>query len=83
MKKLLFFVLILVVSPLYSQPEKIELFSLSLEQLLQLKITGSTLTPESLSVVPAAVTVFSHEEISRMGLDTLDELMNLVPGFQS
>ncbi|PCK00130.1 MAG: hypothetical protein COA42_23920, partial [Alteromonadaceae bacterium] len=83
MKKALLFLLLFIASPLYSQSEELDLSSWSLEQLLQLKITGSTLTPESLSVVPAAVTAFSHEEIARMGLDTLDELMNLVPGFQS
>ncbi len=58
-------------------------FELSLQELLQIKVTGPTLTPTSLKSVPAAVTVFSHAEINRLGLDTLDELMNLVPGFQS
>ena len=60
-----------------------DLFSMSLEELLQIKVTGSTLTQENLLSVPAAVTVFSHDEIKRMGLDYLDELANLVPGFQS
>jgi len=59
------------------------LFSMSLVELMQVKVTGSTLTPENLKTVPSAVTVFTHEEIRRMGLDSLDELMNLVPGFQS
>jgi len=59
------------------------LFKLSLEDLLKVKITGSTLTPKELKTVPSAVTVFTHKEIKNMGLDTLDELMNLVPGFQS
>ncbi|NIQ15888.1 MAG: TonB-dependent receptor plug domain-containing protein, partial [Candidatus Dadabacteria bacterium] len=38
---------------------------------------------KELKTVPSAVTVFTHDEIKRMGLDSLDELMNLVPGFQS
>ena len=59
------------------------LFKLSLEELLKVKVTGSTLTPQELKTVPAAVTVFTHKEIKKLGLDTLDELMNLVPGFQS
>jgi outer membrane cobalamin receptor len=58
-------------------------FDLSFAELMAIDITGSTLTPETLSSVPSAVTVFNYEEIHRMGLDTLDELMNLVPGFQS
>jgi len=56
---------------------------MSLEELLQVKVTGSTLTQENLLTVPAAVTVFTYEEIKRLGLDHLDELANLVPGFQS
>ncbi len=60
-----------------------DFFSMSLEELMQVEITGSTLTPESLNSVPSAVTVFSHEQIKKMGLDSLDELVNLVPGFQS
>ncbi|OUR88710.1 hypothetical protein A9Q81_23100 [Gammaproteobacteria bacterium 42_54_T18] len=59
------------------------LFNLSLEELLKVKVTGSTLTPKELKIVPSAVTMFTHQEINNLGLDTLDELMNLVPGFQS
>lgn len=60
-----------------------DLFSMSLSELLQVQVTGSTLTQENRLSVPAAVTVFTHQEIKRMGLDYLDELANLVPGFQS
>jgi len=59
------------------------LFALSLEELLRVKVTGSTLTPIELKTVPSAVTVFTHQQITNLGLDSLDELMNLVPGFQS
>jgi len=59
------------------------LFKLSLVDLLKVKVTGSPLTPKELKTVLSAVTVFTHKEIYNMGLDTLDELMNLVPGFQS
>jgi len=74
----------LLVSPtIYAQQEREDFFSMSLQELLQVEITGSTLTSERSTTVPAAVSVFTHDEIVRMGLDTLDELMNLVPGFQS
>jgi len=59
------------------------LFSLSLEELMTIKVIGSTLTPSELKTVPSSVTVFTHEEIKRMGFDSLNELMNIVPGFQS
>ncbi|MDO9042887.1 MAG: TonB-dependent receptor [Desulfocapsaceae bacterium] len=58
-------------------------FAMSLEQLMQVEITGATLTEKSLKNVPAAVTVFTHAEISRLGMDYLHELLNLVPGYQS
>src|SRR5688572_31037277 len=55
---------------------------LSLEQLLDVPVTGSTLTQETLKTVPSAVSVFTREHIDRLGMDYLYELLNLVPGFQ-
>ncbi len=84
---LVFFMLLLTglfsSSPLWAAANIDHLFSLSLEELLAIKVTGSTLTPKELKTVPAAVTVFTHKQIMNLGLDSLDELMNLVPGFQS
>jgi len=59
------------------------LFSLSLSELLSIQVTGVTLTPQALKTAPSAVTIFTHEEIKRTGFTYLDELMNVVPGFQS
>jgi outer membrane cobalamin receptor len=59
------------------------LFSLSLEQLLAIRITGPTLTSETLKTVPASVTSFTQERLSRMGIDYIYELIEIVPGFQS
>jgi len=71
-------------SPLLAkQLEEDELFNLSLEELMQVEVSGSTLTLNSLKKVPSAVTVFTHKQIQQMGLDSLDELMNLVPGFEN
>jgi outer membrane receptor protein involved in Fe transport len=81
MKKMIFLVPLFIAAPLLSVEREFEL--MSLEELMQVEIFGSTLTPEALTVVPSSVTVFTHEEIRRMGLDTLDELMALVPGFQT
>lgn len=55
---------------------------LSLEQLMDTPVTGSTLTEETLKTVPAAVSVFTRDHIDRLGVDYLYELLNLVPGFQ-
>lgn len=59
------------------------LFAMSLEDLLQVKLTSSTLTDETLQTVPASMTVYTRAEIRRMGVQTLTELMNYVPGYQS
>jgi len=88
MKNTLFIIwLMLHVLSSYSQADTLlednGIYSLSLKELSKVEITGSTLTPEKIQAVPSAVTVFTHEEIKRMGFDFLEELMNLVPGFQA
>lgn len=60
-----------------------DLLSLSLEELLELKVTSSTLTDESLKTVPASITLFTRTQIQQLGITTLEELMNHVPGYQS
>ncbi|MCV2366527.1 TonB-dependent receptor plug domain-containing protein [Roseateles oligotrophus] len=59
------------------------LMELSLEDLLQVRITAATLTEASLTTVPASATVFVREQIQQLGVKTLEELMNHVPGYQS
>lgn len=71
------------VQPAKAQLDDLGIFNLSLAELMQIKVRGATLTSESLKKVPTAVTVFSQAQIKLLGLDTLDELMNLVPGFQA
>lgn len=57
-------------------------FDLSLEELMQITVSGSTLTEEQLARVPSAVTVFTGEQIRRLGVDNVEELLDLVPGYQ-
>lgn len=84
MKKQIVFISALFITTQASASLDMEqLLDMSLDQLVLVKITGSTLTPQSMKSVPSAVTSFNHKQIKHMGLDTLDELMNLVPGFQS
>lgn len=58
-------------------------FDMSLEELLNVQITGATLTHESLNTVPASVTIFTRDQIQTMGVLTVEDLMNFVPGFSS
>jgi len=83
MKTLLYILMALLNLNAHSESNIDHLFALSLEEILKIKVTGSTLTHESIKTVPAAVTVFHYEQFSGMGINYLYELLNLVPGFQS
>jgi len=60
-----------------------DLFDLSLRQLMNLPVIGSTLTEETVSTAPSAVTVFDEQFIQSLGIEYLYELLNYVPGYQS
>ena len=60
-----------------------ELFNLSLEELVNIKITSATRHEENLDSVPAAISIYSREQIRALGINRLTHLMNFVPGFQS
>ena len=79
-------VLLGIIVALMAQPvcaDQTKLLELSLEQLLQVSITGATLRQESIKTVPSSATVFTREQLDRLGLDYLHELLDLVPGFQT
>lgn len=57
--------------------------TMDLAQLMQVRVVSSTLTEKNLRTVPSSVTVFTHDQIATMGIDTFEELLNFVPGFQS
>lgn len=57
--------------------------SLSLDELLNIRLTSSTLYDESIRSVPSSMTVYTHEQIRDLGLGTLAELMDFVPGYQT
>lgn len=59
------------------------LLQMSLEQLLNVEVTGSTNDRQNLANVPAAVSVFTHHDIQALGVDSLDQLVNFAPGYQS
>ncbi len=59
------------------------LFDMSLQELLNIKITSATRHEENLESVPASVTVYTREQIRALGITRLSNLMNFVPGFQT
>ena len=58
-----------------------DLADLTLEQLLNVKVTSASLHEQSLKDVPGNVTVITAEEIARFGCRTLEDALSYVPGF--
>jgi len=61
---------------------ELDLFNLSLEELGKIEVTGATLQPLTLRKVPAAVTVFTREQIDLYGFTNLTSLLNYISGYQ-
>lgn len=60
-----------------------KLLDLSLEELFNIKIEVASKKQEQLFDAPSSVTVFTRREITAMGVDSVEELLNFVPGFSS
>ena len=63
--------------------EEQDLFSLSFEDLLDVKVDIASKTNETLSSAPSTMSVFSRKQIQALGVDNAYEVMNFVPGMQS
>lgn len=59
-----------------------DVLEMSLEELLNVKVTVASKVAETASDSPSSVTVFTQTDIRNMGISHLGELLNFVPGFQ-
>jgi iron complex outermembrane receptor protein len=57
-----------------------DLTSMSLEDLMTIQITSVSKQKQTVAQAPAAVTAIGQEEIRRSGLNSIPELLRLVPG---
>lgn len=57
--------------------------ALSLEDLLNVKVTVASKEAETVGAAPSVVTVFTRDDIRRLGVRTVQQLLNYVPGFQA
>ncbi len=57
------------------------LLSMSFEQLLEVEVEVASKTSEHISDAPSSVTVFTRQELQGMGIESVETLLNFVPGF--
>jgi len=79
----LFIVFIFCSGNIFAQSDTVknEIFSMSLEELLELKISSVSKTSESLLETPQTVIVITNEQIKRRGYTDLEQLFHDLPGF--
>lgn len=73
-----------LVTPLFAQspPAGQDLARVTLEELMQIRVTSAARKSQPAEDVPAAVYVITRNDILRSGLTSLPELLRLVPGVQ-
>lgn len=59
-----------------------DVYNLTLQDLLTVKIATNTLTDKNISTIPAPVTVFTRQDIETFGVRYLHEILEYVPGYQ-
>lgn len=64
-----------------AQEDDLDYSSMDLEDLLNVEVTVASKSKETLADAPSSVTVFTRQEILNLGVSTVEELLNYVPGF--
>ncbi len=64
-----------------SKEELKELLGMSMFELVEVNVASKH--SQSLNLAPSSVSVFTAKEITRMGIKSVQELLNFVPGFQA
>ncbi|HET8705017.1 MAG TPA: TonB-dependent receptor [Pseudomonadales bacterium] len=60
-----------------------DLMDLSIEQLSELKVNSASLFEDTIAKAPSTISIFTQQDIRRLGVERLSQLMNFVPGYQS
>lgn len=73
-------ILFMIPSGVWAQEDSLEDL---LEAAEEIVVTVASKTAESVYEAPSTVTVFTHAQIVNMGINSVQELLNFVPGFQT
>lgn len=65
---------------LRGQSDDEDLFEMSFEDLMKVKVVTAARVPEELSKIPASVMVMTRDEIEKYGFRSLEEIMQNIPG---
>lgn len=74
--------ILLIGSTIFAQDDR-ELAKMSLEDLMNLKVVTASKTIQKTSEAPAIVTVITADDIQKLGATSLEDLLRIVPGFDS
>jgi len=58
-----------------------DLFKLSLEDILKLRVRVASTQPETIIQTPAVVSALDRADMEKLGLTTLDDILSFIPGF--
>ena len=78
----LFAVMVLFHSSWVTAEPKQSIYELSLEQLLNIKVSAPSKSPQSINNTPGIVTTFTEQEILLFGGRDLGEVLGRIPGFE-
>jgi len=75
--------LALILIPEYNKAQvtdTVNLYDLSLDQLMNIQISSATKTSETITDIPSSIVIISRQTIQEQGWQTLEEVLSNVPG---
>lgn len=82
LQKTLLFLSLFYISPASMPDETKDAWSMSLSELMETKVFSSTKSLQSISRAPSIITVFTDDDIRKLGAETLSDILFKVPGVQ-
>jgi iron complex outermembrane receptor protein len=80
--KIIALALLTSTSSVWAEPQNSrDLFDLSIEELLKIKVSVATRQPIASQDAPSNITLFTRSELKALGIRRLTELMEYIPGF--